>query len=379
MSEAAAGDFHVDGWVHAVGGFVCRHRSWWIRLGNLETRLLADEIARTEIRAPIYVAGLARSGTTVLLEILDAHPHTTAHRYSDYPLLYIPYLWNRFLQRVPQRRTAPVERSHGDRIMITPESPEAFEEVLWMSFFPNLHDPRTSEVLDGNTRHPQFEQFYRDHVRKLLAVRGAERYVSKGNYNVTRLEYLLALFPDARFVIPVRDPVWHVASLMKQHRLFCARTRDNPKARTHLRRVGHFEFGPDRRPINAGDTECVQAICAHFAAGRDIEGWALYWNHLYGYLADRLEQDERLRESALVVHYEALCSDPRGILRQVLEHCRLAEVPEHIERAAARVRFPDYYQPPFTRHERTLIERLTAATAARLAARPKQSGVSQIL
>src|SRR5690606_33251786 len=156
----------------------------------------------------------------------------------------------------------------------------------WMSFFPNLHDPRASEVLDGSTRHPQFEQFYRDHVRKLLAVRGAERYVSKGNYNVTRLEYLLALFPDARFVIPVRDPVWHVASLMKQHRLFCARTRDNPKARTHLRRVGHFEFGPDRRPINAGDTECVQAICAHFAAGRDIEGWALYWNHLYGYLAD---------------------------------------------------------------------------------------------
>src|SRR5690606_6272021 len=142
------------------------------------------------------------------------------------------------------------------------------------------------------------------------------------NYNVTRFEYLLGLFPDARCVIPVRDPVWHVASLIKQHRLFCEQTRDNPRARLHLQRVGHFEFGPDRRPINAGDDACIRQVLDCFAAGAEIEGWALYWSHIYGYVAGRLESNPALRQASLIVHYEDLCSDARGTLERLLEHCR---------------------------------------------------------
>ena len=70
---------------------------------------------------------------------------------------------------------------------------------------------------------------------------------------LTRFAYLLRMFPDARFVVPVRDPRWHIASLMKQHRLFLDGQRDNPAAQRHLRRVGHFEFGTERRPIGIGD------------------------------------------------------------------------------------------------------------------------------
>src|SRR3546814_14155500 len=88
--------------------------------------------------------------------------------------------------------------------MITPDSPEAFEEVLWMAFFPDLHDPTASSVLDERTDNAAFESFYRDHIRKLLRVRGGRRYLSKGNYSVTRLEYLLKVFPDARFILPVQ-------------------------------------------------------------------------------------------------------------------------------------------------------------------------------
>ena len=89
-----------------------------------------------------------------------------------------------------------------------------------MAFFSTLHDPGSSAVLNGETNNKEFANFYKDHIRKLLLLRGGRRYLSKANYNLTRLGYLLKLFPDARFLLPVRDPVWHIASLMRQHQRF---------------------------------------------------------------------------------------------------------------------------------------------------------------
>lgn len=367
QSAGAATDaFQVDPWLHRLGGLVARHQRGCIRLGNLETRMLADDLEPVSVTHPIYIAGLARSGSTVLLEILSRHPEVGSHRYRDYPMLFTPYAWQRFLDRVPRRRADPVERAHADGIAVTPESPEAFEEMLWMAFFPRLHDPSASSVLDASTEHDEFDSFYRDHVRKLLLARGRSRYLSKGNYNVTRLQYLLKQFPDARFVVPVRDPVWHIASLMKQHRLFVAGEQAHAEALTHLQRVGHFEFGLDRRPINAGDRDAVEQVQALWRDGAEVEGWARYWSHIHHYLADRLERDEALREATQVVRYETLCQTPGTVLRELMDHCCL-EAPEGmVEREAAGIRFPGYYQPDFSPAELDTIRELTGAAAARL-------------
>jgi hypothetical protein len=363
--SSASEVFKVDPWVHHLGGLVSRYPRLFVRLGNLESRLLADQVEALQIDRPVYVTGLARAGSTLLLELLGWHPDVVTHRYRDYPMLHVPWLWNRFLDRVPRRDAAAAERSHRDGIVVDSESPEAFEEVLWMTFFPRLHDVSRSAVLDSATRNATFESFYRDHIRKLLLLRGGSRYVAKGNYNTTRLEYLLTLFDDARFVVPIRDPVWHIASLMKQHRLFCAGQQENPRALTHLQRVGHFEFGLDRRPVNVGNSPAAQRIGRLWTNGSEVEGWARYWSDLYGHVADRLVANERLRKAALVVHYEALCSEPRETLAAVFHHCGLAATPELLERAAARVRFPTYYAPRFTAEERDIITKCTAETAAR--------------
>ncbi len=358
--------FAVDPWTHFLGSLVERRPGLWIRLGNLETRLLADALESVEVRRPVYVTGLARSGTTLLLELLGGHADVVTHRYRDFPLLHVPYAWNRFLDRTPRRAAVPAERAHADGIRVTRESPEAFEEVLWMSFFHGLHAPGRSAVLDAETRHPDFEAFYRDHIRKLLLLRGGSRYVSKGNYNVTRLEYLLRLFPDARFVIPVREPVWHIASLMKQHRLFCQAERNNPRAVAHLRRAGHFEFGLDRRPINAGDTVQAQRIRDAWAAGAEVEGWSRYWAHVHTHLAQCLEHNPRLQDATLLVSYERLCREPEATLRALFAHCRLPLAEELLERARGRVRFPAYYRPEFTPGEYATIARHTRSVAERL-------------
>src|SRR5690606_16366424 len=98
-----------------------------------------------------------------------------------------------------------------------------------------------SQFLDRSCSNPEFEKFYRDHLLKLLWVRDRSRYASKGNYNISRLPYLQKMFPEARFVVPIRHPVPHIASLMKQHRLFVEGETKYPRALAHMQRVGHFE------------------------------------------------------------------------------------------------------------------------------------------
>lgn len=372
-SQTADDGFKVTGWIDALGGFINRRPGLWIRFGNLETRLLADEIEPVAVRQPVYVAGLARSGSTILLEMLAAQGDLASHRYSDYPPVFTPYLWNRLLERMPKRQAAPSERTHRDGIKVTPESPEAFEEVLWMAFFPHLHDPSRRAVLDSETSNPAFDAFYRDHIRKLLRVRGGQRYLAKGNYNITRLEYLLKLFPDARFVIPVRAPTWHIASLMKQHRLFCEGERDHPKALQHMRRVGHFEFGLDRRAVNIGDGAETARIEDAWRRGEEVEGWARYWSQIYGFVADRLAANERLRDAALVVRFEDLCSRPHETLKGVLDHCRLGVPEAWLAEMAEKIHFPSYYRPGFTPQDLATIERFTGGTARRLGYRDSEA------
>src|SRR5690606_23975462 len=109
------------------------------------------------------------------------------------------------------------------------------------------------------------------------------------NYNLTRLRYLRKLFPDARFIVPIRDPEWHVASLMKQHRLFSAAGAKDEKVRRHLRRSGHFEFGLDRKPVNLGNEAAVAEIAALWRDGKEAAGYAAHWAAIYGHVAEALD------------------------------------------------------------------------------------------
>ncbi len=355
--------FAVDRWTDLAGRFISGRPRLMRRLGNLETRLLRDEIEGIEIDRPIFIAGLARSGSTILLECLAEHPDAATHRYRDYPGVMAPIAWSRLNDRLLAGREVRAERAHADGIEVTPESPEAIEEMIWMAFFPGLHDPSRSNVLDETSANPAFAAFYREHVRKLLWLRAGRRYVSKGNYNLTRLAYLQQLFPDARFVVPVREPLWHVASLMKQHALFCAAEERHPAALRYMQRVGHFEFGLDRRPVNTGDSAATAEIHELLQAGRDVQGLARYWAGLHGFLLDQLESSATLRAATLVLRYEDLCRAPGETLGKLLDHCRLEPVPGLIERLAARIRFPTYYAPRFEEEDRAAIEWLTADVA----------------
>ena len=80
----------------------------------------------------VFVAGLARSGTTVLLNAIHQSDEFASLSYDDMPFVLAPNLWSRLSGN--KNHSAPQERAHGDGVQISTDSPEAFEEVFWKTF-----------------------------------------------------------------------------------------------------------------------------------------------------------------------------------------------------------------------------------------------------
>ncbi len=329
-------------------------------LAKLETKFLEGRLSQIKIDRPIYVSGLARSGTTILLELISQNEGIASYRYMDFPFIMLPYWWGKFLQMSTKGNHKPVERSHADGLQVTPKSPEAMEEILWKYFFPECHEPKVRNVLDQRRRASDFNTFYTQAIRKLLLSRGANRYLAKNNYNIARLDYLRSLFPDARFVVPVREPVYHIASLMKQHRLLSEEEKRDKRVLAYMRRSGHFEFGLDRRPLNLTSNDRTLEIQGLWDKGQDVKAWARYWRDVHVYLAGLLETNKAVAESTLVLSYEELCNSPEKTLARVYSHVGLMPNERLLEEQQKQLHLPSYYKPDFSDNELAIIRAETS-------------------
>ena len=360
---------HVPAALHLQTRFFAGTSKLWHRLGNLESAVLRDDLEQVRIQKPVYISGLARSGTTILTEMLEKHPDLTSHHYSDFPNIWTPYWRNYLLQKTRRGELVAGERAHKDRIQITNDSPEAVEEVLWSFFFPQCHQHANDNTLGRETSNPVFESFYCDHIRKLLLVRESPRYLAKGNYNLGRFLYILKLFPDARLLIPYRNPVNHIASLIKQHQFFLKADSENPQVARQLAFSGHYEFGPKRSAIHLGDEKQHQAITSAWAQGRETEGWALYWAATYQYLLDQAQSSEKFAQASLFVSYEDLCDRSEKTIDQITTHCELeaqafTDVREYY---CGHLSAPAYYRPDFSDEDMEMIQKICDPVVERLA------------
>lgn len=310
------------------------------RLAGWESSAVRERIRGVQTARPVWICGMARSGSTLLLQLLDALPCFTSHRYSDYPWLWTPYWWNHLYSRLPLPQAGVVERAHRDSIKVTRDSPEAFEEIFWMHFFDGRHDPGKSQVLGAETRNEEFENFFALHQRKLLTVRGAQRYLAKANYQLARLAYLHQCYPQARFVIPVREPLAQVASLLRQDDLFCQLNREDAAVSAHMARIGHFEFGAQKRAFNLGDRQETQVIADAFARGDRTEAFARQWAVQYGYALARMREDASLANACLWLDHDRLRVDSSKELIRLAQHLQLnaSERQRLLESGVERIR-----------------------------------------
>ncbi|MFX1442882.1 MAG: sulfotransferase [Promethearchaeota archaeon] len=354
-------------WGYIISKFFDSFKSFSYLLDKCETRMLNNDISKFYSEKPIYITGLTRAGTTIILEMLHKHPDLASHRYKHFIIPYTPH-WIGTMFNKKTISAKSFHRLHKDGILVTYESPEAIEEIFWQKFFKGIHNENTSNILSANVSNPDFEKFYINHTRKLIFSQQASRYLAKNNYNITRMEYLLRLFPYSKFLVIIRNPVDQIASLIKQTRLFKEMERENPFLKDWLRIIGHHEFGHNQVCINVGNMDLIYKIRNLWRNKKTyVKGWAYYWSSIYDFVANLLDKNEELKKATLIVSYDELCETPGKIIDQILEHTKLPT--EKFEKAREyyleHLHKPTYYTPDFSKQELTYISEVTKTTVAR--------------
>lgn len=240
----------------------------------------------------VFVTGLARAGTTILMREIHGSGEFGSLTYADMPFVLAPNFWNRLSAN--GRKAGPrTERAHGDGIEVDFDSPEALDEVYWRIF------AGSDYILpDRLVPHaPDDEQIagYRDLIRLVLRRTGKFRYLSKNNNHLLRLDSLARAFPDAIILVPFRDPLRHARSLLHQHRRFLG---SDGFTRAYMGWLGHHEFGATHLPFAWAD-----AIVGGDPLALD------YWLACWVATHRRIERLELEHDNVQLVPYQALMSD----------------------------------------------------------------------
>ncbi|HEY8153549.1 MAG TPA: sulfotransferase [Myxococcota bacterium] len=207
--------------LHPIGRILARGdlRNWLEnRLRLAEARKTRPEIAREEVRAPIFITGLPRTGTSILHELLAQDP---AHR--------APLHWE-VRSPCPPPEAASFETDA--RIALAEE-----ELQLWNQVVPEYaamhelgarlpveciqitaHEFRSDE-LSGRHQVPSYAvwlaradlapayAFHRRFLQHLQSRCPRERWVLKAPSHLGALASLFGEYPDARVVVTHRDPL----------------------------------------------------------------------------------------------------------------------------------------------------------------------------
>ncbi len=255
---------------------------------------------------PVYVTGLARSGTTILLEALYHTGAFTSLTYRHMPFVHAPFFWSRLSSAFRTRRQLR-ERAHQDRLKVDYDSPEAFEEVFWLTFDANKYVSK--EGLFPYVPDTQTVEDYRTFVQNVVAASegtDSTRYLAKNNNNLLRIPALRQAFSDAVILVAFRHPLDQARSLLRQHELFLTRHERDAFGLAYMSWLGHFEFGANLKPF---------VLASHsrelWGSRRSVQYWLKYWHHVYDYVLRNHKAD------VLFVDYDQMCSEPSAALRQI--------------------------------------------------------------
>ena len=227
----------------------------------------------------VFVFVLARSGTTILLNAIYESNDFASLSYRDMPFVLAPNLWSRL--SFNKKDIDLVERAHGDGIKVSTESPEAFEEVFWMTF----------EEGDKDTK-----EKFKNYVQLISHKYHKKRYLSKNNQNIRRVELISKIFPHSKILIPFRNPIQHAYSLLSQHKRFIEDSKKDNFISNYMKCIGHSEFGPNYIPIHDKN------LC--FEDNLNINHWLEQWHLTYKHCFDNLKNNENV----YFVCYEKLCN-----------------------------------------------------------------------
>lgn len=291
-------------------------------IAEMENDVYAKELNKIDLGNEVFVTGLPRSGTTLLLDLLHKTDEFCTFSYRHMPFIMAPLFWKKISQPF-SKDAKEVERAHGDGMKVSFDSPEAFEEVVWLSYLKQQyvkHDHLAPLTLKNTSK--KFATAIKLTIKKLILENQSDkqpvkRYISKNNANCSRLPILKKLFPSATILVPFREPFAHIGSLMKQHEQFCEMHKDDKFARSYMEWLGHYDFGQNFKPINFDHWLDAQPSKPDY---QSEEFWLSYWIASYENLLKQIDNNVHL------IDYNKLLIEPAETLQKIAIAAKLKDL-----------------------------------------------------
>lgn len=272
--------------------------------------LFFPDLKNVEVKAPVFMVGHARSGTTLTHRLLSKDEG----RFSSFLLyeLYFPSLiqkkairalakidaerWRGFLagqiQAWEEWRYGAMRHMHNMGLT----QPEEDDIVLywsmasgfWITKMPYMGDLDFYHMNEwSEKKRRRYNDFYRDCVRRQLYLNGPDKiHLAKNPMYSGRVQSLIEAFPDARIVVNVRNPNETIPSMLK------------------LVRAGWKQLGWE---------EERQQRCLKILAD---QSW-----HTYKHPLDALEANPSVRGA--IVDYRELTADPAATIEKLYRDLEL--------------------------------------------------------
>lgn len=286
---------------------------------NIGQKLFKKEIKRIDKKKRIrnekfvIVSGLARAGTTSLMNDLSKIEQFATLNYANMPFLMCPNLWAKFYK--PKSKELK-ERSHKDGIKIGLDSNEALEEYF---FKVKANDAFINE--SSLTEYMIPEKDYQHYIDYQTIIKDDDQkiYLAKNNNFILRYKSVRKLNADFLMVILYRDPLTHAASLMEKHKDYQKLQSDDPFVLEYMNWLGHHEFGLNQKPFIFEESEDFSEL-----SKEAMDYWLKSWINYYSYALKLKEKN------TLFVSYDHYCEKPTDTIQLVLDRINLkTEIPEY--------------------------------------------------
>ena len=273
-------------------------------LFDIENILFRKKNKLVKVKHHVYVTGLARAGTTVLLRAIYSSNKFASFTYRDMPFVVSPNLWNYMSKYLKSKEK--IERKHNDNILIDLDSPEQFEEIFWSL--------KTSEKYNFKNYLKSYDvdkynlDLYEIFIRNCLLKYNKQSYLCKNNNSLLRIKSLGKKFTNAKFLILFRNPLDHCISLNKQHANFSSLQKKDKFIKTYMNGLVHHEFGLNQKPmffnseIQSNDSK------------DNVNYWLDQWINFYNFaLKEKLKDNKNI----MFVDYKNLCTKTELELQKI--------------------------------------------------------------
>jgi hypothetical protein len=279
------------------------------QLNKLFYEFEKTNLIRSDINI-ILITGLARSGTTSLLNELVKNDLVFSLKYQNMPFVLAPKFQN-ILYNKSRLDLNPIERSHKDGIYIDEFSPEAFDEVFF-KVYEEVKFTKKDKLLQYES---SYINKYLDFINHCLLVKQKNIYLTKNNNHILRLSQLIET-QKFKILVTFREPLSHASSLLKQHIIHSKLQESDSFSLNYMNYLGHNEFGLNHKffLFKKHRIDVLQYTGNNY--------WLAQWINYYHYI---LELIERLQnDKFLLVPFNDWCEKKPKLIEKIEKYINLS-------------------------------------------------------